>query len=85
MASITINVPSSELGFFKALVAKMGRTVDSDSERYSRADYKRAAHRADAMRQFVDTFSDNDIPLDVIDEETEFIRKEMYEKGRQKD
>jgi len=86
MATMTLQVPSSDVSMFKLIVERMGwmlqrETVEQPA--FTRAEVDGAKKRGAVMREFIEKFRTDEIPEEDIIAECEAVRQEMYEERQQ--
>ena len=86
MATMTLQIPNSDISMFKLIVERMGWMLQretTDQSEFTRAEIQAAKKRGKTMRQFIDEFRTDEISEEDILAECEAVRQEMYEKRLQ--
>jgi len=83
MATMTLEIPNSDVSLFKLIVERMGWLIQRetmDHPQFTRAEIQAAKKRGKTMRKFIDEFRTDEISEEDILAECEAVRQEMYEK-----
>lgn len=86
MATMTLQIPSSDISMFKLIVERMGWMLQRETAEqpaFTRAEVKAAKKRGEIMRQFIEKFRTDEISEEDIWAECEAVRQEMYEERQQ--
>ena len=82
MATMTLEIPNSDISMFKLIVERMGwllKRETTEQQRFTSDEIQTAKIRGKKLRQFIEKFRTDEISEDEINAECEAVRQKMYE------